>query len=216
MRARTSLVGLFRALTGDTRTFIRQEIQLAKTEISEKISRLGKNAAALAVGGFVAYAGLILFLMGLGWLLAYAFEAAGLQPALAGFVGLAAIGLVTIAIGSFFLLKGLKSISRESLTPERTVHTLQELRGAETTNPRTATPPETQEKASSQEIQQRVEDTENRMGETLEELGRRLSPQHINTQVKARISANPYRSGLIAMVAGIFSGLLLRRKFRHA
>ena len=216
MRARTSLVGLFRALTGDTRTFIRQEIQLAKTEISEKISRLGKNAAALAIGGFVAYAGLILFLMGLGWLLAFAFESAGLQPALAGFVGLAAIGLVTSALGSVCLLQALKSISMESLAPVRTVHTLQELKGTETTNPHTSTPPESQQKASSEEIQQRVEETENRMGETLEELGRRLSPQHINTQVKAKISANPYRSGLIAIVAGIFSGLLLRRKFRHA
>ncbi len=215
---RTSLVGLIRGLTGDTKTFIRQEIQLAKTEIGEKVAHFGKNAAALAVGGFVAYAGLIVFLMGLGWLLAWAFEAAGLQPVLAGFIGLAAIGLLTIIAGCVLLLKGLKSLSKESVAPQRTVQTLQELRGSAPASPMTThyEPTEKEEKPSSEEMQKRVEATENRMGDKLEELGRRLSPQHINAQVKNRIRANPYRTGLIAMVAGVFSGMFLRRKFRHA
>ncbi len=215
MRARTSLIGLFRELTADTRTFIRQEIQLAKTELAEKASLFGRNAAALVIGGFIAYAGLIIFLMGLGWLLAWAFEAAGLQPVLAGFIGLVAVGLVTIVVGSVLLLKGLKTISSESLAPERTVQTLQELKGPETFQA-TPAPPQPEEKPSSEEMQQRVEATENRMGETLEELGRRLSPQHINEQVKGKIRANPYRTSLVAMLAGILSGFLLRRKFRHA
>ncbi len=217
-RGRSSFLGLFRALTGDTKTFIRQEIQLAKTELSEKMSRLGKNAAALAVGGFVAYAGLIIFLMALGWLLAWAFETAGLQPVLAGFIGLGAIGLVTIVIGCVLLFKGLKTISSESLAPQRTMYTLQELKGTPASSPAAPAeqPAEKEEKVSSAEMQHRVEDTENRMGEALDELGRRLSPQHINAQVKERIRSNPYRSGAIAMVAGIVSGFLLKRRFRHA
>lgn len=67
---RTSLRRLFRALTSDAKTFIRQEVQLAKTEIGEKLSEFGRNAAALAIGRFVAYAGLIVFLLSLGCLLA--------------------------------------------------------------------------------------------------------------------------------------------------
>jgi len=47
-------------------------------------------------------------------------------------------------------------------------------------------------------------------------LGRRLNPSHINAEVKARISANPYRLGSIAMVAGLVSGLLIQRRRRHA
>ncbi len=215
LRARTSLVGLFRALTGDTQTFIRQEIQLAKTELSEKASRLGKNAASLAVGGAVAYAGLIVFLIGLGWLIAYAIESAGVQPVLAGFIGLGAIGLLTIAGGGVLVMKGLKTISQESVKPERTVRTLQELRGTQTSETTAAfAQTESSDKPDSEEMQHRVEATENRMGETLDELGRRLSPQHINAEVKARISANPYRSGIIAMAAGILSGVIIRRKSR--
>ena len=54
------------------------------------------------------------------------------------------------------------------------------------------------------------------MSETLDELGYRLSPQHINQQIKQRIAARPYRSGLIAAFMGLFSGLLLKRRFRRA
>jgi ElaB/YqjD/DUF883 family membrane-anchored ribosome-binding protein len=212
---RASVFRLFRALTTDTRTLLRQELQLAKTEISEKISRMGRNAAALAVGGFVAYAGLIVFLIGLGWLLAWAFSLAGLAPIFAAFLGLAIIGLIATAIGCGLLLKGLKTFSKESLAPERTLHTLQELKGTRAAA-LASEQAEGAAKPSSGEMQARVELTESRMGETLDELGERLSPQHINAEVKQRIQANPYRAGLYAMLAGLVSGLLLRRKYRHA
>src|SRR4051812_36620668 len=65
---RPSIIGLFKNLTGEFKTFIRQEVDLAKTEISEKVSMIGKNVASIAIGGFIAYAGLIVLLIGLGWL----------------------------------------------------------------------------------------------------------------------------------------------------
>jgi ElaB/YqjD/DUF883 family membrane-anchored ribosome-binding protein len=120
--------------------------------------------------------------------------------------------VVTISIGTILLLKGLKTIQNESLAPEKTIQTLKELKGGPVEVPMSAE----QEHPSSSQMQMRVEQTESRMGETLDELGRRLSPSHINAEVKARISANPYRSGLIAMVAGVLSGFLLRRRLRHA
>jgi len=213
MRSRSStLLGLFRALTRDTRTFIRQEIQLVKTEVSEKVSKLGRNAATLAIGGFIAYAGLIVFLIGLGWLLSFAFQSMDMAPALASFIGLAIIGFLTIGIGVIFLMKGLKTIQHESLAPQKTIQTLKDLKGGH----HPAFEDSEEHKASSTEMQTRVEATENRMGETLDELGRRLSPSHINAEVKARISAKPYKSGLIAMAAGVISGLFLRRKLSQA
>jgi hypothetical protein len=209
-RARSSVFGLFRALTGDTRTFVRQEIQLAKTEISEKLSRMGRNAVALAAGGFVAYAGLIVFVMALGWLIAWAFETAGLSPVISACLGLGIIGLVVIAVGCALLLKGLKTLSKESLTPKRTLYTLQELKGT----PPPLEPAPGAKKPTSKEMQVQVEATESRMGETLNELGQRLSPRNVNASVKAKLSSRPYSAGLVAMVAGLLSGFLLRRKFR--
>lgn len=212
---KSSLIGLFRLLTGDTRTFIRQEILLAKTELTEKTAKLARNATLLAIGGVIAYAGLIVLLIGLGWLLAWLFQSAGMQPLLAAFVGLALVGVLVCVIGGFLTLKGLRMLSKARLAPERTIRTLQELKGAQSLRPPTskgkpgATP-------SSQEMEARVQATENRIGETLDELGRRLSPQHVNAEVKRRIQANPYRSGFIAMGAGLIGGLFVRKKFSHA
>jgi hypothetical protein len=64
-------------------------------------------------------------------------------------------------------------------------------------------------------MQTRVEATENRIGQTLDELGRRLSPEHIQAEVTHHIQVNPYRSGFIAMGAGLLTGLFLRIKLRR-
>jgi ElaB/YqjD/DUF883 family membrane-anchored ribosome-binding protein len=209
--ANTSVFGLVRNLTGDTKKFIRQELELAKAELSEKISSMGKNAAALAIGGFVAYAGLIVLLIGLGLLIAYAMERAGMERFLAGFLGLLIIGLVVAAAGYLFIAKALKAFKTASLKPERTMHTLHELTHSETSV--TVGDKNGEEaKVSPDLLQAQVELTEKRMSETLDELGHRLSPKEINHRVKQKISAKPYSAGMIAIGAGLVSGLLLTRR----
>jgi len=206
-----SVVNLFKDLTVDFKTFIRQEVELAKTEVSEKVSMLGKNVASIAIGGFVAYAGLIVLLIGLGWILGFAFQKAGMEPALATFLGLAIIGLVIAGIGGAFIAKALSALKKESLAPKRTIHTLQEFKGGKTPE---APKPEFP-KYSSEELEAQVEQTEYQMGATLDELGYRLSPKYINSRIKGKLQENPYRAGLIAVTIGVASGLLLRKKFRR-
>ncbi|PWU08641.1 MAG: hypothetical protein C5B50_29140 [Verrucomicrobia bacterium] len=212
--AKNSILGLFKALTGDTRLLVRQELQLFKTELSEKISKMGRNAAVVAVGGFTVYAGLILFLFGLGWLLGWAFALAGLQPMFASFLGFAAIGLLVVGAGGVLLLKAIKALSQESLAPERTFETLEDLVGGSVAHAK----PEkkSSEKPSSEELQERVETTEHRMKEHLGELKHRLNPIQMKTQVTQGLQAHPYQAGLVAMGAGLLSGLVLRRRFKNA
>jgi hypothetical protein len=107
-----SLLDLVADLRDETKELIRQEIQLAKTEVAEKAAKFGRNAAWLAVGGFLAYAGLIVFLIGLGFLIGFALEALGMAQAVANFLGSAIIGLGTAGIGYFLLAKALKILSR--------------------------------------------------------------------------------------------------------
>lgn len=209
-----SLLGLVRNLKNDTRRLLREELDLAKTEILEKISLFGRNSAALAAGGVVAYAGLIVFFMGLGWLVAWALQKGGVQPVLAGFLGLAIVGILIVAIGTVFIYKGLKAFSAESLAPRRTLHTIQRIKG-----PQAAVPIQqinSELKRSSDELRASVEQTENRMSDTLDELGHRLSPSHINAQVKQRIQQKPYKSGLVAMTAGLISGFFITRASRRS
>jgi len=214
--ASSSIMGLVRQLTSDTKTLLRQEIELAKAELSEKASLFARNSIAIATGGVIAYAGLIVFLIGLGWLVGWALQSAGVKPMLAGFIGLAIIGFVVMAVGGAFVFKGIKTSSQDSLAPERTIHTLQRLNGNDEPIEAATTAKPTLPKRPSKEIEAQVEQTENRLGETLDTLGRRLSPRHINEKVKRRIQQSPYQSGLLAMAAGLVGGLFLTRGSRRS
>jgi hypothetical protein len=121
---RLSVLGLIRDLGNQGRTLLRQEVQLAKTEISESISAMGRNSAMLAAGAMVMLCGLLVLLIGLGWLLAWFFVVAGFHPIFAVFMGSAAIGLVILGIGSIFLISGIKNLSRQPVLPRRTVETV--------------------------------------------------------------------------------------------
>jgi hypothetical protein len=52
-----SIGELFAELSQKTTTLLRQEIQLAKVEMSQKASRVGKNVGFLLIGGVVATQG---------------------------------------------------------------------------------------------------------------------------------------------------------------
>jgi hypothetical protein len=209
----TSTLGLVRRLTNDTKRLLKQEIELAKAELSEKVSLLARNSIAIATGGLIAYAGLIVFLIGLGWLVGWALQKAGVQPMLSGFIGLAIIGIVVAAIGGLFVYKGIKTLSQDTLAPERTIHSIQRLKGSEGVQSGTE---KSAPKRPSKEIEAQVAATESRVSATLDTLGYRLSPQHINQQVKHRIQRSPYQSGLLAMAAGLVGGLFLVRGSRRS
>jgi uncharacterized membrane protein YqjE len=80
---------------------VREEIELAKAEISEKVTKLGKGAAALAAAGVLAVFALIFLLHAVAWFFNDAFDWGGtvwqgylvtfflviLVGALAGFLG---------------------------------------------------------------------------------------------------------------------------------
>ena len=72
----------------------------------------------VAIGGFVAYTGLIVFLGALGMLIAFALQQLNLNPFLSAFIGLGAIGFIVIAVGAIMLLGGLKALRRVQSLPE--------------------------------------------------------------------------------------------------
>ncbi len=45
-----SVIGLVKDLSKQSKSFIREELRLAKTEISENVSSLGKDALGIAIG----------------------------------------------------------------------------------------------------------------------------------------------------------------------
>jgi hypothetical protein len=215
---KTPLMGLVRDLKDQIQRFIRQEFQLVKTELSEKVAYFGRNGMTIGIGGFIAYAGSIVLLLGLGFLVAWAFTLAGLSPLFAAFLGLTSIGLLAGGIGAAMVMKGIHAFSRETLTPQRTLYTLQELksRPAEVGAPPVVGPASPPGISESAELQKQVEKTESSLGETVSALEDRVNPKKIAKRVNRRIHNAPYISGLVAVAAGLASGFLIRLRLRRA
>src|SRR5438105_15952795 len=107
----TSLFGWIGHLRDEIKILIQEEIQLAKAEMAEKLSRLGRNAGLMAAGGVAALAGLIILLASLSSLLSFAFERAGLDRSLAFFIGALIIGGGTAVAGLIFVTNVLETFS---------------------------------------------------------------------------------------------------------
>ncbi len=112
-----SLGELFAELTRETTTLVRQEVQLAKTEMSQKATEAGKDIGFLGAGGALAYAGLLAII-------------AGVILALGEFIPLWAsallVGLVVAVIGYFLVRRGLNALKQVKPVPEQTIQTLKE------------------------------------------------------------------------------------------
>jgi len=210
----TSLWGLVKEFVEDSKFLVKEEVQLAKTEVSEKVATLAKNTVPIAIGGCVGYAGFIVLLIGLGLLGAYGLEQAGLPPILAGGIAVAVVGLLVAGVGVVLILKGVNAMKKESLKPEKTQQTLEGMKdippGAKAT-PKVEEPEDTR---SSKEIKKSVCATEDRLSTTLGELERRLTLSSMRENAKEELGTHPYKWGLIAMGTGFASSLLMKKKVR--
>ena len=113
-----SLGELFADLARESGTLIRQEVELAKVELSQKASRAGKDIGFLAAGGAVMYAGFLGVLAAIIIVLA----SAGLPWWLAALL----VGVVVLGVGYWLVRKGLDELKRQDLTPRQTLESLKE------------------------------------------------------------------------------------------
>ena len=119
LRQERSIGELFGQLTQDLSLLVRQETQLAKTEIQEKISRASRDLAALAAGGIVALIGGFAIAAAIILLLV---EPVGLEPWLAALL----VGVGLAGGGYLMLQKGLRDLKTVDPAPRRTVESVKE------------------------------------------------------------------------------------------
>jgi len=117
-RDERSLGELFGELARETGTLVRQEVELARTEMTGKVSRAGRGAAMVGAGGAVAYAGFLV--------LAAAVVALLVEMGLDLWIAALIVGIVLAAVGGLLAYQGQNTIKRTSLAPERTVQTLKD------------------------------------------------------------------------------------------
>jgi hypothetical protein len=118
LRDERSLGDLFSDLSRETTTLVRQEVQLAKAELTQSATEAARGIGMLLAGGAVAYAGLLFLLLAI----VFGLIQAGWDAWLSALV----VGLVVVAIGAILVLRARESLKPANLAPRRTGETLKE------------------------------------------------------------------------------------------
>src|SRR5438874_1961502 len=113
-----SLGDLFGDLARDMGTLVSQEMALARAELTEKASLVGKDIAMLAVGGLVAYAGLLAIIAAVIFLLA----AWGVPLWASALI----VGAIVAVIGYLLVQRGISALKHQDLTPRQTIQSIKE------------------------------------------------------------------------------------------
>jgi hypothetical protein len=113
-----SLGDLFADLARELSTLMRQELALARTELSEKASQAGKDMAFLAAGGAVIYAGFLAVLAAVIVLLA--------SNGLAWWLAALLVGVIVLGVGYGLVHKGLNDLKRQDFAPRQTLESIKE------------------------------------------------------------------------------------------
>ena len=113
-----SLGELIAELSRETATLVRRELDLARTELTKTATRQLRHVAKIAVGGALAYAGLLLLLAAA----AYGLYAAGAAPWLAALI----VGIIVAVVGGLLVKGGVSALQKADFTPVQTVDSLKE------------------------------------------------------------------------------------------
>jgi hypothetical protein len=119
VRQERSIGELFGEFSQDMTLLVRQEIRLARTELSEKATAVSKRLTSVIAGGVAAYIGVLAVVAAVILLLT---QVVGI-PA---WVSALLVG-VAMAIGGFVTLRaGLRALKTIDPAPRRTVETLKD------------------------------------------------------------------------------------------
>ena len=113
-----SIGELFGELTRETRTLIRQQMELARLELSQRVSRLGKGLTRVVIGGALATGGLLAIVAGI----VLAVTAMGVPAWVSALV----VGGALALAGYLVAQQAISAMSRDDLAPQATIETLKE------------------------------------------------------------------------------------------
>jgi hypothetical protein len=117
-RSEPSLGQLFGDLTRQLSTLIRQEVDLARTEVTAKAASTARDGAFIGVGALLVYAAML----GLMATVILGLIDAGLEPWLSALI----VSVMVAAAGGGLIVVGRKRLAQADLAPTRTLETLRD------------------------------------------------------------------------------------------
>jgi drug/metabolite transporter (DMT)-like permease len=121
MRDRTddrSLGDLLAELSRETSALVRKEVELATTEISEKMKKAGIQAGIMAAGGALVHAGLLVLLAGIVLGLA--------ELGVASWLSALIVAVAVIGGGYFLINQAMTKMRATNYVPTQTMESLKE------------------------------------------------------------------------------------------
>ena len=119
-----NIADLIKDLRDEALLLVRQEVALAKTEMSEKMARILRNTIYAVVGGLIAFLGLIFILQAATVAIGIGLLEAGLTEKQSLWASPLLLGIIVAIVGAILTSKGIAAVKNESLVPEKTVESL--------------------------------------------------------------------------------------------
>lgn len=116
-RGEKDVADLSQDILRDITTLLSTELQLLRTEISEKLALTGVAAALIAIGVLLLLATIVLLLQAA----IAGFVAYGFSPVVATLM----VAIATLVIGAVLVWFGLSRLRAENLAPSKTIHQFQ-------------------------------------------------------------------------------------------
>ena len=113
----TSLGDLFSRLSEQAGALIRQEIQLAQTEMTRKATKAGRDAAVIALGGLIALGAFFSVIAALILVLAQVMEA---------WLAALIVAVVLAVVAALLIQYGISKLKQIDPAPRRTIETMRE------------------------------------------------------------------------------------------
>src|SRR5690349_20973778 len=114
---RESFGELLGELANNSAALVRDEIELAKQEMREKVDVLRSGAVTIAIGGLIGFVALLTLT---------AAAVAGLAHVMDTALAALLVGVVLAAIGGGIAFSGIGRIKKTNLKPQQTIETLEE------------------------------------------------------------------------------------------
>jgi len=108
---------LFSDLVNETTTLVRNEVALAKVELTQKATKVGRNIGSLVIGGAIGYAALLAICAAAILLLST------VMPA---WLAAVIVGVIVAAVSWMLISKAITALRNMELKPQETVESIKE------------------------------------------------------------------------------------------
>ena len=127
IKSNFGVTAIIKALIQDIRSWLRMEVELAKAEVKESITKAGRSIGMIVGGAFIAFSAFIVLLLLMSAGIGVGLYSIGLSPITASLSSLGIVVLLTASAAWILISRGVDGLSSENLKPDQTQESLKDM-----------------------------------------------------------------------------------------